>query len=286
MRCAITGSHGLIGEALVEGLEADGHTITRLGRDTVPDLRDQDAVINLAGASIAGGRWTAKYKKTIRSSRLDVTGNVVTALNREAERGHSLTFLSGSAVGFYGSRTSEYLTERSTTGSGFLADVCLAWEATAMTAHASHRTVLLRTGHVLSRRGGLLGPQRPLFQAGLGGPLGNGTQFMPWIMREDYVRAVRHILATESIRGPVNMTSPNPVRQREFAEAFARSLGRPALVRTPAWAPRLVLGREMTEEMLLSSQRAVPTVLEDSGFEWKYTMIQPALDSLTSASPE
>lgn len=280
MRIAITGSHGLVGTALSAALEERGDCVTAVGRSEVPDLSHHDAVINLAGAGIASRRWTEKYKKTIVESRVGVTGRVVEALNREAQRGHRLTFLSGSAVGFYGSRTSERLTERSSPGKGFLADVAKRWEAAALAGDPRHRTVLLRTGHVLAPHGGLLSPQRPLFLAGLGGPIGSGTQFQPWITLSDYVRAVLMLLDTPRARGPVNMTSPNPVRQRYFARAFGASLGRPALVSTPAWAPSLVFGAEMAEELVLASQRAMPSTLVDLGFEFMYPDLGEALEAI------
>lgn len=280
MRIAMTGSHGLIGSALTSALEADGHTVTRLGREGAYSLADQDAVVNLAGAGIANKRWSDDRQLEIYSSRIGVTRRVVDALAVEAERGHSLVFLSGSAVGFYGSRASEELTETSEAGTGFLADVVQDWEDEAVQAHASHRTVLLRTGHVLAARGGLLGPQRPLFQLGLGGPLGNGTQFLSWITLEDYVRAAIHLLTRSTLEGPVNMTGPAPVRQRDFARAFGASLNRPAVLPTPMVAPRLLLGSEMVEELLLASQRALPNALLTDGFVFRHTEVQGALNSL------
>lgn len=280
MKIAISGSNGLIGSALVEALSARGDEITRLARDQVPDLSTQDAVINLAGASIAGRPWTKRYKQEILNSRLTVTKNIVEALNHEAKQDHQLIFLSGSAVGFYGSRTSEELTENSLAGSGFLAEVVKQWEAAAAKAADLHRTVLLRTGHVFATHGGILGPQRLLYSAGLGGPISNGTQYMPWIMIDDYTRAVMHLLDNPDAHGPINMTSPNPVRQRDFAEAFARSLGRSAKVKTPIFAPKLLLGQEMVNELLLASQNAVPQALMDLGFTFQHTEIGPALIEL------
>ena len=277
MHIAITGSHGLIGHALVQALRERGDHVKRLSRSHVPDLTHQDAVINLAGANIAGRRWSRAYKNEIRDSRLGVTQRVVEALNREAARGHALTFLSGSAVGFYGSRASEELTERSSLGSGFLASVVRDWEKTAATAHSLHRTVYLRTGHVLAPHGGILGPQRPLFKAGLGGPIGQGTQFLPWITLDDYVRAVLHLLDNPEVSGPVNMTGPQPVRQRDFAAAYGRALHRPVLLPTPVFAPRMVLGKEMTEELLLASQHALPEALQRHGFTFQHTTIDDAL---------
>lgn len=280
MKVAITGSHGLIGSALVGALEQRGDTVQRCGRGDIPNLSECDAVVNLAGTGIASQRWTARHKSDIRNSRIDTTRRVVSALAREADNGRSLRFLSGSAVGFYGSRTSEELTEHSDRGTGFLASVCADWESEAATASPAHATALLRTGHVLAPRGGLLEPQRPLFRAGLGGPIGQGTQFQPWITLRDYVRALLFLLDTPSLQGPVNMTGPEPCRQREFAAAYALSLRRSARLTTPAWAPELLLGKEMTNELLLASQRALPTVLTGAGFIFHDTELATALRRL------
>lgn len=282
MRIAMSGSHGLIGSALTEALEARGHTVQPISRTEVPNLSDVEIVINLAGANIAGRRWTESYKHEILSSRLAVTRSIVAALNAEARKGRSLTFVSGSAMGFYGSRGSEDLPEEAPGGGGFLADVCRAWEGEASRADATHRLVVLRTGHVLAPEGGLLAPQRPLFKAGLGGPIGKGLQWQPWIHIDDYVRGVLHVLERDTIAGPVNMAAPHPVRQRDFARAFGQSLGRSGTFPTPELGPTLALGREMTRELLLASQKAVPGVLLDTGFRFEHPEVEEALASLAS----
>src|SRR5579884_1588092 len=246
MRIVISGSHGLIGSALLPGLEARGHRVIRLVRGAAPPasediswdpgagridaerLEGMDAVIHLAGASIAAGRWTAAQKARIRQSRVDGTLLLARTLAARARRPGVL--LSASAVGYYGDRGSELLDERSGPGRGFLADLCRDWEAATDPARAAGiRVVVLRTGSVVSSHGGFLARLLPVFRLGVGGPLGSGRQYLSWIALPDVVGAVAHLLAREDVVGPVNLVAPHPVTNREFTRTLARLLRRPAV---------------------------------------------------------
>jgi uncharacterized protein len=289
---AITGSHGLIGSALVPRLESAGHRIVRVvrgeagpgeiswdpsaGRLDPGDLVGLDAVVNLAGAGIGDRRWNDARKQVLLDSRVRATELLSRAL-ADCDRPPSV-MLSASAVGYYGDRGDEPVMEDSPPGSGFLADLCRQWEAaTAAAGDAGIRVVHLRTGIVLARRGGALGKQLPLFKFGLGGRLGSGDQYTSWISLEDDVGAIELALRSPALRGPVNVVAPNPVTNAEFTSALGRAVHRPAVLPVPGPALRLVFGREMAGEMLLSGQRAVPRALEAAGHVFAHPVIDDAL---------
>lgn len=290
MRIAITGSTGMIGSALVQALRWGGHDVVRLVRhDPVsPDqrrydpserriasagLEDVDAVVNLAGAPIAGGRWTAGRKRDILDSRISVTETI--AQNLPAD-GRCRRFVSGSAIGFYGETGERKVDESEGPGTGFLADVVRAWEAAAASAVP---TVLARTGQVMTPRGGFIGKQLPLFWLGLGGRMGDGSQFISWISLEDEVAALVHLL-TSSVTGPVDLTAPEPVTNRRFTAALGAALRRPTLLPVPMPVLRVVLGNELVDEAILGSQRALPTRLLEDGFVFGDTEIESTLKRL------
>ena len=234
------------------------------------------SLIHLSGEGVAG-RWTGAKKKRIRDSRVVSTQNLARALAQATTR--PSTFVCASAIGYYGDRGDEVLTEESPSGDGFLASVCREWEAATLPAsEAGIRVANLRTGIVLSRNGGALKPMLIPFRLGLGGRIGSGRQWWSWIQVFDLVSAVMHILENE-IRGPVNLTSPNPVRNLEFTEALARSLRRPAILPVPAWPLRFALGG-FAEEGALASTRALPAKLATSGFQFRYPDLESALREL------
>ncbi len=291
MRVAVTGGAGFLGGALVERLRGDGHTVTVLTRGPsgagrvhwdpesptgawTSTLDGSDAVINLAGESIAGGRWTARRKALIRDSRVKSTRALASAI-REARRPPAV-FVSGSAVGIYGSRGDEPLTEESALGSDFLASVGIEWEREALAAAPVTRVVLVRTGLVLDKSGGALPQIAMPFYFFAGGPAGSGRQQMSWIHRDDWVELVRWSLSNAAVTGPLNATAPNPVTNREFARTLGRVLRRPGFVPTPALALRLALG-EMAEALLLSGQRVLPAKAQSLGFAFRYPLLEPAL---------
>jgi hypothetical protein len=290
MKILISGASGLIGSALVPHLELQGHIIVRLVRDRskqgifwdppngIIELSVDagiDAVINLSGENIADGRWTKQKKDKILSSRIDST--LLLARTAAAMNPRPKAFLSASGVGYYGNAKDVILTEDSPEGTGFLADVSWDWEVAALPAHeAGIRVVYLRISPVLSSEGGMLRRLLPLFRFGMGAALGSGRQYMSWIAISDLITAIDHILREESLSGPVNMCSPNPVTNREFTKALNRVLKRPTLFRIPAFMLKAIFG-EMADEELLYSTRAVPQKLTDSGFEFKYAMIEEAL---------
>jgi uncharacterized protein len=290
MHVIIAGSHGLIGSALVAHLVTEGHTVQRLVRRAASSSREiswdpsssrlgptllegADAVVNVGGAGLGDKRWSASYRRTILQSRTRPTALLSRAL-AEADGGPRV-LLQGSAIGFYGDRGAQHLDEASGPGTGFLADVVRAWEAATRPAEdAGIRVAHLRTGIVMSRSGGSFGRLLPLLRLGLGGPLGNGRNYWPWISLVDEVRAVDHLL-TSSVAGPVNLTGPAPAPQGEIIRAVARELHRPALLRVPRFALRLAVG-EFGDE-ILASQRVHPSVLEADGFRFTH-------DSLASAA--
>ena len=292
---AVTGATGLIGSALVERLRAHGHTVRRLVRspsdaregDIVWDaerselygdaLQGVDAVVNLAGAPIAR-RWTPQRKRGIRNSRVAGTQNLSRAIAAMDPKPRVL--LNGSAIGYYGSRGDEVLSESSAAGHDFLAEVTVEWErATAPAAQAGVRVVLLRTGVVLSASGGALAKMLPPFRLGMGGPLGSGDQWMSWIALEDHLHAMEHALFVDSLSGPLNLVSPNPVRNLHFATTLGRVLTRPAVIPVPAVALELLYG-EMARETLLASQRALPAALAASGFDFQHPTLEGALRAI------
>jgi uncharacterized protein (TIGR01777 family) len=294
MRVAIAGSSGLIGTALRRHLANAGHDVVRLARGTPgpgdipwdPDagsldahaLVGIDAVVNLSGAGIGDHRWTDAYKREVLESRVHATTTLARAL-AEAHDGPRV-LLSGSAIGVYGDRGDEVLDEASPAGTGFLAEVCDAWEAaTAQAEAAGVRVVHLRTGIVLSPDGGALRKQLPLFKLGLGGRFGDGRQWQSWISIDDEVAAIEHLLTSEA-RGAVNLTSPNPVTNREFADTLARVLRRPSFLPVPSFGPKLLLGGELAEALLFDGQRVLPRVLERDGYAFAHPQLEPALRAL------
>jgi uncharacterized protein len=296
MKIAVTGSSGLIGSQLVSALRADGHDVLRLVRRTPRTadehrwdphhrridpalLADVDAVVNLAGVGIGDRRWTATYKNQVLSSRVDATRTVSEALAAAAaaDPTRPRVLLSGSAVGWYGDTGDREADEGAPVGDDFLARVCTAWEAaTAPAADAGVRVALLRTGLVLGP-GGLLGRLAPLFRLGLGGRLGSGRQFWPWISLTDEVDAIRFLL-TAPVAGPVNLTAPTPVTNAEFSRTLAHVVNRPAVLPVPGIALRVVLG-EFAPVGILAGQRAVPGRLRDAGFTWTHPDLDAALRS-------
>lgn len=294
MRVAITGSTGLLGSRLVTSLRDDGHDVTRIVRPGttggdgptvgwdpaagVIDARDLDgvdAVVHLAGEGIAAKRWSDEQKRRIRDSRADGTRVLAEALAGLERRPSVL--LSGSAIGWYGDRRDEVLTESSTAGTGFLADVCRDWERAAQPAvDAGIRTAFLRTGLVLDRAGGALAKMVPLFRVGLGGRMGSGRQWWSWIAVDDWVGAVRFLLDGD-VAGPVNLTGPQPVTNAEFTKALGSVLRRPTVLPVPAFGPRLLLGAELAHELLFTSQRVEPAVLEHAGYGFAHRTVDSAL---------
>jgi uncharacterized protein len=294
MRILMSGGSGLIGTALGHRLDADGHSVARLVRREPKDgefrwdpvggtvdlaaFEGCDAVINLSGAGIGDRRWTAEYKGELLSSRLlstELLASTMASLDRKPE-----VFLSGSAIGWYGNRGDERLDELSAPGDDFLSDLCQQWEgATAAAEKECIRTVHLRTGIVLSTRGGALKKQLPLFKLGLGGRFGNGHQWQSWISIDDVVGAIAHLLSSE-VCGAVNLTAPNPVTNIEFTSTLAQALHRPAFLPVPSFAPKLALGGELVESLLLGGQRVLPTALQRYGFEFEHPTLDVALDAL------
>jgi uncharacterized protein len=286
-RVAVTGSSGLIGTALVAALRDRGDEAVRLVRHAPrgPDelrwdpssrtldphvLDGVDAVVHLAGAGVGDKRWSPAYKHEILASRTDGTHAVATAV---AAADHPVRLVSGSAVGYYGDRGDEELTETSSPGTGFLTDVVLAWEASAQPAvDAGAPVALVRSGIVLARRGGAMERLLQLARLGLAGPLGSGRQYWPWITLPDEVGALLHLLDRPDITGPVNLAAPEPARQREIVAALGNALHHPAFLWAPSPALRIVLGEFAAE--ILGSQRVVGDVLRDSGYEFTH----PRLD--------
>ncbi len=295
MRTVISGASGFVGGALVAHLRQRGAHVTTLVRraPTEPEtearwdptageldaevLSGADAVINLNGRSISQGRWTAQVKNELRSSRLDATRTIVEAIGRATAPPPLL--INASATGFYGDRGDEKLTEASGPGSGFLADLSHAWESAALEARSdSTRVVLLRLGMVLGD-GAALEKMLPPFKLGLGGPMGFGNQWWPWIAMGDVIGAIDHILEHTNVAGPVNLVAPENLTSRGFARALGKHLGRPAVLPAPAFAVKLALG-EMAEALLLSSTRAVPRVLTETGYRFKTPTLAEAFSSI------
>lgn len=294
LKIAITGSTGLVGSALVPLLTTGGHHVRRMVRhDAVGDdvlwnpntgqvhgegLEGLDAVVHLAGENIAGKRWNAAQKARIRDSRVDGTRLLCEALARRRQPPRVL--VCASAIGFYGHRGDDVLTEASAAGTGFLPDVCREWEAATRAAEqAGIRVVHLRFGIILSPRGGALAKMLLPFRLGGGGRLGSGRQWMSWIALDDALGAIYHALATPDVRGAVNAVAPHPVTNHDFTKTLGHVLHRPTVVPMPGFVAHLALG-EMADELLLASTRVVPTVLEDSGYRFLYPELAGALGHL------
>jgi uncharacterized protein (TIGR01777 family) len=296
MRILVSGSSGFVGSALVHALPQQGHSIVRLRSGAanfsqpetiawqadVPIAPEKvsgfDAAIHLAGENVFG-RWSAAKKKRIYESRVLGTRNLCAALATSNPRPRAL--LAASAIGYYGARQQnpdDFLNESSPPGTDFLARLCCDWEAaTQPAAQAGIRVVNLRFGLVLSARGGALAKMLPPFRLGLGGPLGSGRQWLSWIALDDAVAAILHCLATESVRGPVNIVAPNPVTNAEFSRTLAHALHRPAFLRVPAFLPKLLFGKEMAEETVLASQRVNPGALANVNFKFAFEELNSAL---------
>lgn len=291
MNILLTGSTGLIGSELIPFL-AGTHRIIRMVRraSTGPDeiswdpaagkldkqaLEGLDAVIHLAGEGIASGRWTTEKKRRIRESRINGTQLLAQALSHLFDPPR--VWISVSAAGYYGDRGEEKLDEDSDPGSGFLSELCRDWEAATNPAIIRGiRVVIPRLGMVLSSKGGALRLMLPAFRAGIGGRIGSGNQYVSWIAMDDLIGVINHALFNESIHGPVNAVSPNPVTNREFTETLARLLSRPARLALPSLAARLAFGK-MADEVLLASARISPSRLRESGFKFQFPELEGAL---------
>jgi hypothetical protein len=237
-------------------------------------LERSDVVINLAGESIAGGRWTEERKRVLRASRMEPTQALVSAIG--AATRPPVVFISSSAIGFYGVHGDEVITEESPSGNDFLAALCRDWETLAIEASSRSRTVLIRSGMILSRDGGAL-PQLALpFRLFAGGPVGTGLQYMSWISLTDWIGLVQWTLTRNHVSGPLNLTAPTPVTNGEFARVLGRVLGRPSFVPTPAAAVRFALG-ELADALILSGQRVVPTRAQALGYQFKHATLESAL---------
>jgi uncharacterized protein len=292
-RVAISGASGLIGSALSSYLVARGDDVRHLVRRDArtgseiswdpanrrldpASLEAVDAVVHLAGAGVADRRWTARHKQDVLASRTDGTAAVATAV---AAHGDQIRLVSGSAIGWYGNRGDEILTEQSPEGTGFLAEVAQAWEASTASASAAGAPVAMsRTGLVMSRSGGAFEPLVRLGKLGLAGPLGSGRQWWAWVTLDDVVRALVHLLDRRDITGPVNVVGPEPLREKQLVDEIGRQLGRPTVLPAPAFALRAVLGEFSGE--VTGSRRVVPTRLRESGFEWVHDSISSAVASI------
>lgn len=294
MRIAITGASGLIGTALSARLKTEGHepvpVVRRKPGDneigwSVDEQRIDDgafdgidAVVHLAGAGIGDRRWTDDYRREILESRTVGTALVAKAVN-EATDGPKI-LLSGSAIGFYGESLDATFSETSPAGTGFLAEVCTAWEAAAAPAQVDGtRVAFLRTGLVLSPAGGVLKKLLPLYKLGLGGKMGSGEQWQSWIHIDDEIRAIIHLL-TSDVVGPVNLTAPNPVPQAGFAEALGEALNRPTFLPVPKFGPKLLLGGDRADNLLFEGQNVIPALLENDGFTFEHPNLDGALRDL------
>ncbi|GIW80787.1 MAG: hypothetical protein KatS3mg105_2594 [Gemmatales bacterium] len=295
MKILVSGATGLVGSVLVPLLESKGHGIVALTRGQAEpgkrihwdpehgtldatSLEGFEAVVHLAGENIAAGRWNEERKARIRDSRIKGTKLLCDKLVELSEPPKVL--VSASAIGYYGSRGSEVLTEESQRGTGFLADVCADWEqATQGASDKGIRVVNARIGVVLSAAGGALAKMLLPFKLGLGGVVGNGQQYMSWIAIDDLAAAILHLLHTENLSGPVNLVAPHPVTNYEFTKTLGRVLGRPTILPMPAFAARLAFG-EMADELLLSSTRVEPKKLVGSGFLFRFPNLEGALRHL------
>jgi len=297
-RIVVAGGSGFLGQALNAALAQEGYDVVVLTRGSSTDGSNRiiqwnpdgtrgawaaavdgaHAVVNLAGESIAGKRWSAAHKARILDSRVQATRSIVAAIRSAATP--PVVLINGSAVGYYGPRGDEVLTETAAAGADFLAEVCVRWEAEASIASSERtRVVFLRTGLVLARDGGALPPMLPPFRFGVGGPVGSGRQYWPWIHRDDWIGLVRWTMQSSNVSGPVNATAPQPVTNKAFAAALGKAMHRPAFMAAPAFALRLLLG-EMADALILSGQRAVPERAERGGFPFRYSRLEGALATL------
>lgn len=300
MDVAISGARGLLGTALAASLQADGHRVLRFvrggvthgddiawdpeeGRIDAPALEGLDAVVHLAGEGIGEHRWTPDQKRRIKESRTKGTAALSAAVASRENKPKVL--VTASAIGIYGNRGDEILTEDSPLGEGFLTDVCKAWEAeTRPAVDAGVRTVIVRTGIVLAAHGGALKSMLLPFRLGVGGKQGSGNQWMSWIALDDEIAALRAAIDDERLRGPINLTAPNPVTNADFAHALGRVLHRPTVLPTPLLPLKLRFGAELVETLLLGSQRVAPTRLEAVAFPFRQPVLEPALESILSGS--
>jgi uncharacterized protein len=314
MKVLMTGATGLVGTALTQALVRDGHTVCRMVRretvsrkadspsqaagprvidvpwdpeasdgltfaDSQGEIAGAEAVVNLAGAPIAEGRWTQQRKMVLRSSRVRTTRALVTAIGRLKSAPKVL--ISASAIGYYGDRGDEVLTEESKPGDNFLARIAMEWEAEAKKAEAlGMRMVLTRFGVILAKHGGALPAMMKPFQFFVGGKMGSGQQWISWITLEDVLGIMRYALDSVGVSGVINVVAPQPVRNAEFARELARVMHRPALVPAPAFALRLALGGEMADSMLLASERVLPTRLQQSPYRFRHDTLPEALSSV------
>lgn len=295
MRILVSGSHGLVGKALMSSLASDGHEVVRLvrqkpsggaeiewhpneGRIDAASLEGFDAVVHLAGESIASGRWTDAKKRAIRDSRVKGTTLLSEALARLSRP--PTAFVSASAIGYYGNRGDELLTETSAPGNDFLAGVCIEWEnATRAAAQKGIRTVNTRFGIILDAEEGALGKMLTPFRMGIGGRVGNGKQWVSWITIEDVVDGLKAVISDGSVKGPVNFVTPNPVTNAEFTKILGHVLSKPTLFPVPVFGVRLAFG-EMADALLLASQRVEPRVMKERGFRFSWPTMEPALRHL------
>ena len=293
MKVLITGASGLIGTALQKSFAEKSYELLLASRKVVSDgkhirwsiedgfaepekLEGLDAVVHLAGESVSGLRWTDEKKKAIRDSRVLGTRNVVDAISKLKQKPNVL--VAASAIGFYGERGDEEVTESSAIGDNFLAVVAREWESESLRAEdAGIRTVLLRTGIVLSKDGGALATMLTPFKLGVGGVVGSGKQWMSWISLDDHIAAINYVLENENIRGAVNAVSPNPVTNEEFTKTLGEVLYRPTFLPLPEFAVSMILG-EMGDALLLTSTKVLPKRLEDADFNFQYPELKPALE--------
>ena len=291
MKIAIAGASGLVGSALIPILQSDGNQITRLVRSSpkageiewhpnqdevsTQSLQGFDVIINLAGENIAGGRWTDEQKRKIRDSRVNGTHLLSEAIAKMNSKPKA--FICASATGIYGDRDDEVLDEQSESGGGFLAGVCREWEkATEPANKAGVRVVNLRFGPILARDGGMLSKLLTPFKMGMGGKVGSGKQHISWIALDDAVSAIKLAIDRQTIHGPLNVVSPNPVTNEEFTKTLGHVLNRPTALAIPAFAARLAFG-EMADEMLLASQKVMPKKLTSAGFQFQYPQLEAAM---------